>query len=62
MDNIVVICQSCLHFAPYDQPDGNNQWGVWHWHEPCPYCGADNWASHDITRDIKTGRPIDQTK
>lgn len=57
--NVVVICTRCGTLAPYDPPNGNNPWGTWHWHQPCPRCGAEQWAAHDPTCDWHTGRPLE---
>ena len=53
---IFVICTKCEHHAPYDPPDFNHPWGVWHWHEPCPHCGANSWVTVEVGRDWKTGK------
>ncbi len=63
LDNITVICMSCKAIAPYTPPDLNHSYGIYHWHQPCPKCGANNWASHDVNRDLNTGRLlVDPTK
>lgn len=56
LDGITVICMSCKAMAPYTPPDLNHPYGIYHWHQPCPKCGAENWAAHDINRDLSTGR------
>lgn len=56
MFDIVVICKKCGRLAPNSPPDQNNPWGVWHWHQPCQFCGAEEWASHEPTRDLETGK------
>ena len=48
LGGITVICMSCKAMAPYTPPDLNHPYGVYHWHQPCPQCGAENWAAHDI--------------
>lgn len=59
--DIVVICTNCKQMAQFDPPDGNNPYGVWHWHQPCPVCGAESWAAHETRRNITTGRLIETT-
>ena len=56
--DVVVICTKCKQLAQFDPPDGNNPWGVWHWHQPCPNCGAESWAAHEPMRDPHTGEKI----
>lgn len=56
--DVVVICTKCGQMAPFDLPDMNHPYGIWHWHQPCPNCGEEAWGSHDVSLDWKTGRPI----
>lgn len=53
---VIVICTKCRKMAPYTPPDANNPWGTFHWHQPCPNCGAEEWGAHDTKIDIVTGR------
>jgi len=53
---VVVICASCGRVAPRSTPDSNDPFGAFLWHQPCPNCGAENWAAHDTNRDWKSGR------
>ena len=54
--NVIVVCMSCGKMAPSKGADANNPFGVFLWHQPCPYCGAENWGAHDPSRDLRTGR------
>ena len=56
---VVVLCMSCGTLAPYDTPNGSQPFGVWHWHQSCPNCGAENWAAHDTDRDWRTGKKLE---
>lgn len=58
-NNVIVICTNCGAMAPWDPPDLNHPFGVYHWHAPCPRCGAEAWSSHDTNRDWRTGRPLE---
>ena len=58
MGKIIVICQQFGMAAPYDPPDVNHPWGVWHWHQPCPRCGAEKWVAHDLDYDRRTGQKL----
>lgn len=61
-NRVVVICTRCGNPAKYDPPDGAHPYGVWHWGGKCPYCGANEWASHDPARNIHTGRIQEEPK
>ena len=56
MNKVVVICARCGTPADWSPPDGSHPFGVWHWHQPCRHCGAEDWAAHDTDRDPKTGQ------
>jgi hypothetical protein len=56
---VIVICSKCGRMAPYTPPYGSNIWGVWNWHQPCPFCGENAWVAHEPVRDWKTGKPLD---
>lgn len=56
--DVIVICSKCGAMAPWDAPDINNPWGTYHWHQPCPRCGANQWNAHDTDKDWRTGRPM----
>ena len=59
LGDTIVICTACGSTAPYSPPDGRNPYGIFHWQQPCPACGANRWAAHDVNRDYKTGRLLD---
>ena len=60
-NRVVVICDRCKNPADWTPPDDANPYGVWHWHQPCRHCGAEEWVSHDPERDIRTGRLLQET-
>lgn len=57
---VSVLCQNCGSPCPYSPPDGENPWGVWHWHDPCPRCGANKWAAHDVAGAIRRKEPREE--
>ena len=61
-NRVVVICTRCGKPAKYDPPDGAHPYGKWYWHGPCSHCGAEEWASHDPERDIRTGHLLTEEK
>lgn len=62
VNNVIVVCLSCGRMAPSKGADANNPFGTFLWHQPCPYCGAENWASHDPNRDLRTGRLLSENE
>ncbi len=55
---IAVICSKCYSLCPMAPSSVPGQPGEYLLNDPCPKCGAIAWAAHDITRDPKTGRPL----
>ena len=60
--NLIVICTKCGQMAPYTPPGGSDPWGKWDWHQPCPNCGAEAWAEHDVNRDWRAGKLLEEPR
>lgn len=56
--DVVVICTNCGQAADYTPPNGADIYGTWDWHKPCRHCGAEAWASHETSREWRSGRLI----
>ena len=54
----IVICSTCGRMADFRPPSKEHPWPQYILTDPCPQCGAYNYAAHDTDRDWKTGKKI----
>jgi hypothetical protein len=54
-NDIIVICNTCFTPCPSHIPTDGSPFRAYRWHEPCPNCGAEDWAAHETNRDPRTG-------
>ena len=57
--SIIVICDRCFSPCPIERIDQTTGYPIYRLSEPCPRCGSQEWVSHDINLDPKTGRSLD---